>query len=342
MTKFRTDCNCNVYIECCDGSEKQILTAQQVKDLIGGSSPGPVPQPPAGGCETYSGNVTGLGTWPIPAPVSENDTIELSGWQGSSNGDNLTRWNCGNGDQFFAGTCSDYPHIDSGTRVPSIPIGSMVVKIESTWYDARSILTVPAGISNAQAIVGLNYNESQAANGTLTFNVEVCNNATVEWCYTTDFSTSTGSFVACGDCGLTNGAWSAGSGWVNTDGADTGGDWWRGVDIERVFAATTITHLDMLYDVAGSGYGTFVPVVAEVRVRDGSGTQHQTDLSSTTITDGDHQLLTLDGSFAGIVKINLDLHSSWQTTSGALVGSVLIRRMTVRGTGTNPFGSSNC
>jgi hypothetical protein len=59
---LRVDCDCNVWVTCCDGTEKQILTADQVQALLG-SQPGTTPPPPAAGhCTPYDFKFASRGT----------------------------------------------------------------------------------------------------------------------------------------------------------------------------------------------------------------------------------------------------------------------------------------
>lgn len=341
---LRIDCDCNVWITCCDGTEKQLLTAQQVQQLIDGTTPGNAPQPTPGGCQTYHNYVTGLATELVPFPVSTGDTIEIQNIDGGTNGNNIARWNCGTGDEYFGGGCVGFPDTNGANRLPGVPTGTVIVNIAGVWYDGRAIITVPGGISNVQPVVALNYDPTYPASGTITYDVVVCNNQIVTWCHIIDFASLSGGFLpnAYGS-GLQNGTWVAGSGWQNTDNVDGSGEWWRGASLQRdSIAAFTITNIEMTFDLTHGTYDSPAYWAAEVSVYNGAW-QNVAHTTAGAIANGNNQVLGGPAAYSGVTKIYIDVQASAKTTAGALDGGpVLIKQLKIQGTGSNPFGTSNC
>src|SRR5258706_892859 len=180
---IRVDCECNVWVLCCDGTtEKQLWTSDQVKALIeGNSGPGADQPAPGGGCATYHMGLSNGGRRLVPTAVSEGDTITISNTIGDTNGSSFAKWFCLSGDQFWAGNCLPYPETDAGALLPAVSVGVLVVYIAGTYYDGRSPITVPMGVSNVQPEFALNYDPTLPISGDITFDVEVCNNAPEDW-----------------------------------------------------------------------------------------------------------------------------------------------------------------
>jgi len=338
--QFRMDCDCNLEVQCCDGTWAKILNANQIKDLIAGSGPGTSPQPqPGGGCQLYHGSVSGLSRWLVPTPLNTGDTLEVQNASGASNGDNLSRWNCPDGSQFFAGACTPYPHTDSGALMPGVPIGTVIVNIDGTWYDGRTSIVVPSGVTNVQPIIALNYDQSFPASGTVTFDVNVCNNADATWCYEVDFATTTGAFTPVSVAVGTPAVWNAGSGWASADFQQPSGNYFRGAFVHRAFSGIHITAIDMTFDMAGhvieAGHTAFSCDIEA----NGSSLAH---IYFADVSDGTGQHLTWSGDLSGVTDLQISAFSSYYVSSATYAGSSLLPKLKIMGKGINPFGASNC
>lgn len=192
---LRVDCDCNVFVECCDGTEKQLLTSDQVKALIAGGAVQGAPQPTAGHCQSYHGSTDSAGRFLIPTPVNTGDTLQLSNVLGASSIDGFLNWFCTNGQAFFAGGCVGVVHTSTSNVQPSAPTGSILVLLNSVYYPLTSaVFTVPAGVVNQQPVLVLNHPASTTIYGTVSFDVNVCNNAVASWTHTLDFTLSDHGF----------------------------------------------------------------------------------------------------------------------------------------------------
>lgn len=219
LMPLRVDCDCNVFVTCCDGTEKQLLTAEQVRALLSQGGNG-TPQPqPGGGCQKYSltipaGSVGAL----IPTIVSSGDTIELSNLAGAWYGGSVT-WYCPDGSVFFI-DCSSATNLNGGSQIPGSPIGRVIALINGTYYDILgSAFTVPGGITNAQVTLLMNTDTPSTASGSVALDATVCNNQTARWSHFFDFTVTTGPFVP--NAAL-EGTWSPGIGFTSQfDGGST-------------------------------------------------------------------------------------------------------------------------
>jgi hypothetical protein len=219
LMPLRIDCDCNVFITCCDGTEKQLLTADQVRALLSQGGSG-TPQPkPGGGCQKYSITVPAgaIGAL-IPTIVSTGDTIELSNLAGAWYGGSVT-WYCPDGSVFFV-DCSAATNLSGGSQIPGSPIGRVIALINGTYYDIlASTFTVPGGITNAQVTLLMNTDTVSTASGSVTLDATVCNNQTARWSHFFNFTVETGPFVSNAPL---EGVWSPGTGFTSQfDGGST-------------------------------------------------------------------------------------------------------------------------
>lgn len=219
---LRVDCDCNVFVTCCDGTEKQILTSEQVKAIIQSQPGSGAPQPaPGGGCQSYDGQLTAPGRWLIPTPVNTGDVITMESISGATYDSAGLLWLCPNGSQYFAGGCVGGTLTDGTAPVPAAPLGSPVVKIGSNYYSLLSPVTVGAGVVNTQPELLVNYPSSYSPTGTLTFTVQVCNNQSGTWTRVLDFTVSNYAAIITPHNGSSGprGLWTVGLGWAPNSGS---------------------------------------------------------------------------------------------------------------------------
>lgn len=190
LMPIRVDCDCNVWVTCCDGTEKQIFTSDQVQSIVDGSAVSGAPQPEPGGCASYSLQIKAGAYALLPVPVSSGDTILISAIKGATLLSGHVEWRCADGGGvFFAGTCSASSTFNPSNVVPLATTGSLVVLLGSTWYPVTSgLFTVPGGFSNVQPNFALNYPAAGVVFGDASFSAEVCNNQAVTSRYTHIFN----------------------------------------------------------------------------------------------------------------------------------------------------------
>lgn len=196
MSVLRVDCDCNVWVTCCDGTQKQILTGDQVKALIQSQPAQGAPQPaPGGGCVSYSGSITGNGRYLLPTLLNTGDTVTVTA-QGASQGDGYSHWNCPDGSQFFLNACLPVSNTHPSDLLPTVPSGCLLINISGTYYHLNGAFTVPAGVTNEQAFICLNYDPTVQAYGSITLSdVEVCNNTVATFTHNFDFTLSNYGWV---------------------------------------------------------------------------------------------------------------------------------------------------
>jgi len=173
---LRVDCDCNVWVTCCDGTEIQLATVNMVNQPTQPGDGSPTPGP--GDCQTYEGSISGSGYWFVPAVVNTGDTLQLSSMLGATYNPTTGSWFCPDGSQFFAGACFPANVTDAGNPLPAVKSGKLIAKIGATYYDIQpGPFTVPGGVSNAPITLQFNYDNLPGSGGDVTFSLEVCNNA---------------------------------------------------------------------------------------------------------------------------------------------------------------------
>jgi len=215
---LRVDCDCNVWITCCDGTEKQLLTADQVEKLLAGQPGGGSPQPaPGGGCQQYPAQLLANGRWLVPTVVSTGDTIEIGSAVGATNDGAELIWHCPDGKQFFAGACVASGGLDGSDPLPTVEHMRLIANIDGSYYDAMSgPITVGAGVSNAQVYIQVNDSDLTDNTGQVQFVVTACNNQLGTFAHHFSLQTTDGGFTALSD-GSTFATWLAANGWIQAN-----------------------------------------------------------------------------------------------------------------------------
>lgn len=312
---IRIDCDCNVFVTCCDGTEKQILTSEQVKKLIEGPSVPGAPQPGPGQCQGF--DLSNFGNTPalIPVPLSTGDTITLSNVLGASSVDGIA-WLCAaDGKVFFAGDCVGSPGTSAGDRVPAAPQGQVIVGIDGSFYAFSGLnFIVPAGITNKQASIWLNWPAGDTIYGQINAHANVCNNALGTWTSIFDFALNPYT----GILSIIDGQWSAGYGFIKNPASpnpdaiqlDTG-----------VLTAIHLTSANFVYDAATTGSGS--PGVGIETATTNYG-------GFDPVVDGTGEIFSHVEDRAGVTELFPTINN------GAGGGACAMRSFTVHGIGTKP------
>lgn len=155
----------------------------------------------------------------------------------------------------------------------------------------------------------------------------------LEWQHVFDFSVSKQAwYLWDGFVGVPSGVYDAGDGWRAAVRLYSGNNQMNLV-IRTAFQATTITAIDILYDVE-VGVNTIgtAPFIQLFKNADGSPFQQWSNLA-----DGDHETKHWSGSESmGMLSLALTAAAD-AADPAAPGGSALVRKITLRGTGVNPF-----
>lgn len=336
MSVLRVDCDCNIFVTCCDGTEKQILTSDQVQKLIAGGAIQGAPQPgTSGGTAKYNICVGGVAGQLIPTPVSTGDLITVLSAAGATSDSLLGYWRCPDGSIFFAGACTGSPAFDAGALVPAAPLGSLVVLIGSNYYSLQTPLTVPGGVSSVQPILFTNWPTGGAFNGSVCADIEVKNNAAGTYAHTFDFTLSSAGFYQHPQTYLA-GHWVGGAGWTYDD-VGGGGNFYRALDIKKDLARPgTWTSLEFFFNWTKGG----VPPGNELLNIGHDGGAIDGDYafpSSSDFPGSDPRDVTVSITIAATTSLFFGFQPDFQGTLGALAGNVVLHKLIVRGTGVDPF-----
>lgn len=315
----------------------------------GGDQPGGgTEQPGVGGCQTYHGKLNANGQWYLPTVVSAGDTIQLDNVRGAGYDGTVSPWHCPNGDTFFGGACVGGTGGPAGGD-PAAAANHMeiVLHVSGVWYrPLNGAITVPGGVSLADAYLQVNDSALSDNAGSYTFDVIVCNNQTPVWCHYFDFALDTYGFsvvVPGSQVSGDSGHWVAGTGFVYGDSVQSGPFYFRRVVIQRAgITPFDITKMDILGDLTkgpftnGGDLGIEGAVVASAVA---------TDLvlhANPAISDGNGQTWSGASNVSGVDTLFALICCSATGPANSTSGNAVIKGLRVYGTGANPFSTSNC
>jgi len=332
---LRVDCDCNVWIDCPDGTEIQIAT----KDMIGKPTQqgGGETPPDAGQCKTYNATMNGNGTYYAPFVVSTGDTIEITNTAGATYDPAGGIWFCPTGNQFFAGQCVPQTYTAGGNPVPAAYTGKIVAKIGSTFYDVFSgVFTVPAGITNQPVTFQINYASIASSGGQVTFDVRYCNNAANTWIHTFDFTLSNYGWTVPAGFSANPCNWTAGVGWQSIQCVNlfATGALYTLVSLEKSLSSPrTITGVQLFY-TSVLGANAFSDVT-RFNVNQGATNNYViSHAPSAAPVAGD----TWVGALAGVTKLQMaPLFAHGSGPGGCVTSSAKLTKIIVQGLGTDPF-----
>lgn len=344
MPAFRQDCDCNLFVECCDGSEKQLAFKS---DIPAGGSPGNgAPQPkPGGGQQHYCQTLNANNVMFLPTLVNTGDVIEVvsaegSWWDGGENSLGFPLWRCPNGDQYVAGNCTGASTRTVTGTDPSVAAAhmSLIVVIGSNILSLNGgPVTVPGGVTNGNAYIQVNDSAIGNNFGSADVCVKVTNNQTEEWCFIQNLALGDGGWGVHTPVtsGIT-GAWVAGVGWQNGTYANPAGNNYDAVWIEQSLSGT-ITSIDIEYDLTFAGCDA--PGDGQFLLANGGTNLILTFCATAGSGTSLHKVWV-----GSISNPNLVINIIGQYVVGGPTGGgyVAVKSVKFTGTGANPFGASNC
>jgi hypothetical protein len=330
MSLLRVDCECRVWVTCCDGTEKELVTA----DMIGNpSQPGPgQPQPkPGGPAQCYHATLAARDKYYVPTVVNTGDVITISNGQGAVSNSYNGAWHCFDGEVFFAGACVGTPLSNDDAPVTSAPVSTLVAKIGTTFYSLLSgTLTVPDGVSSQEVTVQVNDSALTDLAGEFTFDLCVKSNKALTFSHTWDFTLSPGPFIL--RPGYVSGqVWTPGAGWVGGDiPAQYGsGETWGLIVDYAGFPSVTINTAAVLFDRTGESGGAH----QWLNIDNQSATLGSIDFPTENPTG-----TNLSRSFTvnlPCTELQVVLYASVDNPTPP--GAVTLKSLTVTGLGADPF-----
>jgi len=307
-----------------------IVTTGILDSLANGiiAAPGVTPTgettPEPGECKTYHVQMSAADAWLLPIPLSTGDTVEITNLKGAwTDGDLVPTgyygWACPDGDTYYLGVCvAPWQVLESDPFQDAYHLELVLQFGDSHALPVRGLVTIPGDIDNLDAIFVPNYSRDPLGFGTIDFDVTICKSSVITWCKTWDFSASNGGF------GDVNG---------QTSYASFGGvmQWGSAqlFDISQTFEDMPATSFESVQFT----YTTYGPRSMQFQLYD---TVTATNLLNAFFnSDGDEHVFSAPiGWTSGhdlIVRILCN------DSRG-----VTIESLTLRGTGTNPFGEDNC
>lgn len=321
---LRIDCDCNVWVTCCDGTEKQILTADQVRAMIQGQPGTGEPQPPAGGgSRQYCGILQARGHYLLPLVVNTGDVVTVDSadgaWNDPDDPGGFAIWRLANGDQFFGGFDVGFPHTDSSDPVPTANHMQLLLAFGDTpTYQAVAVgtpFTIPSGIVNGQLWLQANDSNITNDNGELNVCVTVQNNQATAWSSTFDFRLNSYASLFT----LAYGNWTPGTGYVGIPGTGQNST----VVIELpISPAIHTTGATLVYGSDGGDSGS------QAYISDGHGFM----VRDNPIQTGSSISITGTRDQTGVTNIECAMGD------GSVGTQVVVQQMTIRGIGSKPAG----
>lgn len=308
---------------CC--GEWTDISGQEWMTIGGPSQPSVnAPQPTPGQTACYPAALAASGFFLLPTPVSTGDTLVVSNASGAVSNSHNALWHGPDGSQFFAGAYVGFPQTDGSNPVPTAPTSSLIIKFGSTWYALGvGSFTVPGGVSAEQPVIQVNDDSITGLGGDFGFKICATNNGVGTWTKTFDFSTGPHGWTPFASDNPT--VWVASAGWQST--LSEGAYVQTYIRIDPPSGTFNITDVDVFFDrVAGAGT-----------------TDPETDGLETATAVFAQNAFPGVGGGTGIHYIwhgtqSLSTLMSYENASyGGTTGSVLIRTITVSGTGTEPI-----
>lgn len=306
---------------CC--GEWVTLDGQQ-----GGTIPGPVVQPDgtgrpsAGQSKCYNVVMQANQTWQLPFPVQPGDVVTVSNVSGTWN-DGTATWYKGDGTTaLFGVSTGGGQHNEVGDPDSTDYHMQLIAFTPSEFFPMTTTPFTIAGTGSQQLSVKANDGTPGDNMGSLSFQICVQNGATppaASWCYLMDFTLSDyGGLPQSGE-----GVYALGTGWQDNNS----GGFPNSFDVRIPLpAAANLTGAVLTFVTTGPGTGGNADILTNVGewVRDNS-----------KFDGPGSQVWTVSSPVSGATYVELN-------GFGDSPFGITWMSLELQGTGTNPFGSSNC
>lgn len=313
------------------------------------------PNPGPGGCKQQIGIAQFGSRWLLPFPVSTGDVITVTNAVGTWSGTgDLFLPRCPDGNIYFnvsgipeLDACVDGTgHTEPGDPAPTINHDSLIAYDGTNYYDCGPasastpvMITIPSGISNGNLYFFANTTDTVGF-GSVTFDVNYCNNAAATWTASLDLTTNPRGFVqdvSLGNCA--RGHWVSGSGF-ESDWCYQAGDneSFRGIVISLSgLAPFNVTQISAMIDYSPASFVLTTEFGFLVRTIDG-GNHDVISLHHPDVPTGSNQPVNGFLSASNQTKILVVLDCGSLIGNSDPGGTEVLKSLTISGTGTNPFG----
>lgn len=270
---------------------------------------GTVTQPSPGGtlnpgeCRTYTVVLDSKNKWLAPVLVGANYKVTISAISGAAS-DGTIAWFCADGTPFGLGICAGSPTNEMSDPSPDQYHMALIAEHDSVFYGAyNTTFTTPGTAGDGNLELFLNDDPLADNYGSITFQVEICNQAVETVTHIFDFTTGMHGWTITDDGGATA-AYVPGSGFrsTNTDGTPPHGAMtvrtpdvgqYVFLDGSLVYTATDAVAVPTGRNIAFLKAGV---TLAQGNLLNGGGTQ-TTPLAFNGLID--EMLVTLDSDVAG-------------------------------------------
>lgn len=164
---------------------------------------------------------------------------------------------------------------------------------------------------------------------------DTCGGCACTWCFKFDFSLGTLDWQQ-----LDLGQYSSGVGFIQKYSVSSGPAGYTGCNIQLdSFGSITITELSVNYNATLGGIQGLPTTARRIALF-----TNNTQRAITNNPAGTNVTLTFSGTVSGVTSLQLFDTQGYDGTSPFTDqgGTVLIKSITVKGTGSNPFGADNC
>jgi hypothetical protein len=325
---LRWDENGVLQVYCC--GEWQNVPGTENAIVAGGRQPEAQPRPAATQCKEYEVVLSSAGSWILPFPVNDGDVVTVSNAKGIwSDGAGVFWWYPDGNLYVLGGKVTTCDH-KSGDFTTDFCHMRLIAQIGAdTYVDGyNTTFTIPDGTGSQNLIFRAN-NGLPLSGGDITFHVSVCSGAVVpvaDWCYVYDFTAVDYGWAPYSPAGNARATWYPGLGFGAQDNAIYKGL----IQIQSAaFASGVVTSVEVQLSENLSGGIGDVTVNFPDRFGADNTVHSLTDTTFVIVLSP----VTTTGMF---VNIQHDVDESGTPWPGYL------QRITLRGTGTNPFGVDNC
>ena len=291
-----------------------VFDASKCSGFITQPGAGSAPPVPPGG--SFEGCYTVMGQYPtnLPFAVYPGDTLEVTSAEGAAwDNDLLHPWNCPDGGAFFAGACGSGGTITPGDPCATAKHMSIVYNIGGTYYAAMAGPVTVGGTGPQQVLMSWNDSNIGDNSGSAKVCVKYTNHQTPTWSAVFDFTLSDNGWTVVPTEG---GEWIGGIGFSSTYV-----DPYQNVYIHLILPAGTYTGASLDYTSSVVGENSYLYVVS------GTETDHVPAIGNNHID--------FTGALVAGNDFQADVHGASHVTGTN--GQYVIKKITIQGTGTNPF-----